>query len=418
MEYLLNKLVINNQKLEKLESKINKFNPLRVLKVDEYEIRHSNILSWLLDPNENHGLGEIFFEKFVGQIILLNEESGTEISILDIYLKNFYDLQLFREKDNIDILAVSHVNKFVLLIENKIKAKEMKGQLLNYSNTIDSKYSDYKKVKVFLTIDGEKPSLEEYLVCDYASILSILIDIMELKESNLNNKVEDFINYYIEVLKDLLEEDKETLTLCKEIYKENIEIIDYIFKNIKNFEEKNGGVQEKILSVYNIYEKSLNMIRKHGVINPFYEATNRFLSDNDSLILIKGLNSYSCIIRDDMLEISDLSNVMDPVYCLFDNKLRYNKLFYYIEIQNFGDNHILREKLLHKLEDQYRFKINKASYSSESRFTRVYSKSCIIQNVTEENILKEMKILYKESEGELKKVIEAGKKVLEENNQK
>lgn len=40
----------NNKDFEKLESKLNRFNPFKVLNIERYEIRHSNVLGWLLDP--------------------------------------------------------------------------------------------------------------------------------------------------------------------------------------------------------------------------------------------------------------------------------------------------------------------------------------------------------------------------------
>ena len=43
----LQKFVANNYVLESLEAKLNEFNPLKVLKVDQYEIRHSNVISGL-----------------------------------------------------------------------------------------------------------------------------------------------------------------------------------------------------------------------------------------------------------------------------------------------------------------------------------------------------------------------------------
>ena len=33
-----------------------KFNPFDVLRYADYEIRHSNVLAWLLQPGESHGL--------------------------------------------------------------------------------------------------------------------------------------------------------------------------------------------------------------------------------------------------------------------------------------------------------------------------------------------------------------------------
>ena len=43
--------VINNRDFEELNRKFNAFNPLKVLNVDSFEIRHSNVISWLLDTN-------------------------------------------------------------------------------------------------------------------------------------------------------------------------------------------------------------------------------------------------------------------------------------------------------------------------------------------------------------------------------
>ena len=46
--------------LDALSKWTNDFNIFDVLKISRTEIRHSNLLSWLIDPNENHGLGDSF----------------------------------------------------------------------------------------------------------------------------------------------------------------------------------------------------------------------------------------------------------------------------------------------------------------------------------------------------------------------
>ena len=38
--------IVNNHNLEILESKIEVFNPFKVLAIEHYEIRHSNVLAW------------------------------------------------------------------------------------------------------------------------------------------------------------------------------------------------------------------------------------------------------------------------------------------------------------------------------------------------------------------------------------
>ena len=411
MENKLNKLVINNQNLDLLEAKLNRFNPLNVLKVDEYEIRHSNILSWLLDPNENHGLGEIFFKKFVGEIMLMNEEKEFSASVLDIHLKNFFDLQLYRERKSIDILAVSQVNKFVLLIENKVKSKEHSNQLDKYSRVVENDYPGFSIIKVYLTLEGDEPSHDEYLIGSYSSILSILKSIMELRKSNLNDKVVDFISYYIEVLNDLLEVDQETVRLCKKIYNDNQEIIDYIFRKEKNLSIKNA-LDEKIFNVYSLYEKSFSMIKKHGITLPFNEAINLFTQNKKNIVLIKDLKTYACFIREDMKEITSLSCNTEPVYCIFHNRLKDNRMYFYIELQDFGDNYELRQKILKDLETNHGYKISKKSYNPESKYTRIYSKSVVINEITKENIFENMKSLYKNGIEDLDTVVRVCRKIL------
>lgn len=48
--------------LESLSKWTNELNIFDVLKISRAEIRHSNMLGWLMDPNENHGLGDSFLD--------------------------------------------------------------------------------------------------------------------------------------------------------------------------------------------------------------------------------------------------------------------------------------------------------------------------------------------------------------------
>ena len=51
----LERFVIENDDLLELESHIGRFNIFDALRIERMEIRHSNFLAWLLDPNESHG---------------------------------------------------------------------------------------------------------------------------------------------------------------------------------------------------------------------------------------------------------------------------------------------------------------------------------------------------------------------------
>lgn len=53
----------------RLHQKFHQFNPLKVLRVDQFEIRHSNVLAWLLNPNENHQLGSFFVKRLLSRLV-------------------------------------------------------------------------------------------------------------------------------------------------------------------------------------------------------------------------------------------------------------------------------------------------------------------------------------------------------------
>lgn len=53
------------QCFDELDKWISKSNVFDILSISRTEIRHSNMLAWLFDPNENHGLGSSFLYGFI-----------------------------------------------------------------------------------------------------------------------------------------------------------------------------------------------------------------------------------------------------------------------------------------------------------------------------------------------------------------
>ncbi|HQO03947.1 MAG TPA: PD-(D/E)XK nuclease family protein, partial [Spirochaetota bacterium] len=128
-DQIVTKFLLDTKAIEILESKLKEFNPFSIMKIENYEIRHSNILSWLFNPIENHHLSDKVLKKFLLEVILNNEALKIPFSIRDIYLLSFTDVEVYREYKNIDIFIKSEKNKTIILIENKIKSKESPGQL-------------------------------------------------------------------------------------------------------------------------------------------------------------------------------------------------------------------------------------------------------------------------------------------------
>ena len=76
-EDLLENFIFDSN-LKELEKKyeLNNFNIFDCLKLTRAEIRHSNFLAWLLDPNEAHGFEDYFLTAFrISVLIIMADRS-------------------------------------------------------------------------------------------------------------------------------------------------------------------------------------------------------------------------------------------------------------------------------------------------------------------------------------------------------
>ena len=212
---------INNPDLDKLESIIGTFNPFKVLGIQDFEIRHSNVLAWLLDPAGHHGLGDSLFKNLLLEI--LRDSRGNDLpQINDIISASFSDLRVMREWRNIDILAMSPANNLVMVIENKINADESKTQLAEYVGTIKKKFRDFKKVFVLLTLDGAIPKGNNlYIPFTHVQIHGIVQSNVELRRDHMPSKVYDFIQQYLQILEEKTMQSAELTELCGKLYREH-----------------------------------------------------------------------------------------------------------------------------------------------------------------------------------------------------
>src|SRR5690554_5379880 len=91
--------IVNNDKLELLKARVNSFNPLKILRVQDYEIRHSNVLAWVLDPNENHNLDDRILKRFLLRVLLSSSNNEVLESMDMVYMiqqTSFMDIKVKR----------------------------------------------------------------------------------------------------------------------------------------------------------------------------------------------------------------------------------------------------------------------------------------------------------------------------------
>lgn len=221
---------LKDERVKRLEIALHNPNIFEILQLQHYEIRHSNFLAWLLDPNGNHGLGDAFLKHFL--LDVLKDERSVNKKVSDINKLKNQKCKVYRELENIDLVIA--FDDLVIAIENKIKSKEHSNQLEKYIKVIEERFVGKDPVFVFLTPSATAASLpDRYISYGYDSIVQYLSSILAINQS-LSPKVRMIINDYIESMnRNVLGVSPETQE-AMEIYREHKELIDFIYKSRSN----------------------------------------------------------------------------------------------------------------------------------------------------------------------------------------
>lgn len=227
-EQALKEFLLDIECLEELAPWTSKLNIFDILKITETEIRHSNMLAWLFDTNGSHRLGDKFIFLFMQTLVSSNQIPNS--MIFNYLLLDFYNFSVYREWKNIDLLLVSHKEKIAIAIENKVFSHEHDNQLNRYRKQLEQTYSDYQRLYVYLTPEGESPSDDiNWCVFTYSDIADILEQIC--KNCSLNAEADLLIQNYTTVIRRDIVEDKQLIEICNKIYNKHRQALDLIIKN-------------------------------------------------------------------------------------------------------------------------------------------------------------------------------------------
>ena len=117
--------LLKDEDFDKLDLGLKNPNIFQILRITKNEIRHSNFLSWLLDPNQSHKLGDIFLKRFLREVF--SSDKFGEIDQIDVEGMDLSKVEIQREWKNIDILI--KLENVVVCLENKVLSKEHSNQL-------------------------------------------------------------------------------------------------------------------------------------------------------------------------------------------------------------------------------------------------------------------------------------------------
>ncbi len=306
---VLRNFLLDRDLLEKIENNFSdKPNIFSILKITDREIRHSNLLAWLLNPKENHNINKIFLEKLIESYV---KEYVTIDKTMKLLLVDYNHFTVKREWNNIDLLLLSEEDKLVIAIENKINTKEHDHQLERYYDIVKDTFPDYEAHFIFLTLDGSNASEmgDIWHAMSYTTIVAIIEDI--INKQSLNDEVKLVLENYVETVRSLIKmENPEIKELCMQIYEKHKKAIDLIIDNIPMNE--NMFLTDLSNWIKTDWSKKLNFknINNHKWFEFYTPLMDEVLPN------INGNNAYRYYITLDA----------NPLYCKIVFELQYDGL--------------------------------------------------------------------------------------------
>ncbi len=245
----LESLVVDNPDLERLEALLDQFNIFEAIGAVRQELRHSDFLAFLLNPQQNHGLGDVFLKRLLQKTLSANGgTTGVPVTAIDLALWSLEDVLVLREWQNIDILVLDEEHQLVLIIENKIDSTEHSNQLQRYRRIIEEHYPGRRVIGLYLTPEGEIPSDEIYLPVDYGLICRLLEDLAQSRTSTLGPDVLTAINHYTKMLRRYIVGESEIAELCRRIYQKHQRALDLIYEYRPDWQGIIRDVLERLIT--------------------------------------------------------------------------------------------------------------------------------------------------------------------------
>ncbi len=355
----IDEFLANNPEIEELSARLSTFNVFHTLKIEKAEIRYSNVLAWLLNPDESHNMGDVFLRRIISNILLEGDIDKEEISAAQVELYDFSNIDVRREWKNIDLLVIDHNNKAVILFENKIGSKETEDQLEKYLKIVREEFPSFIPVPVCLTLMGDEPSDKnkgKYYNYSYIQLLSVIERICSQRKNQMPSPISLFIEQFMEVLRRLTMQDENLVNLCKTIYRKHRNAID--------------------------------MIVEYGMVSAGQQVAEDILSeDGDYEILFSSASlvrflprGWSSIIPENGTAWNNLKRSVSVV-CFFKFSSNKNSIKLIFEVSSMKDTQ-LRLNCVNKLRDKG-FKLTKSAFREDAKYSRFYSDMVKISDLTD-----------------------------------
>ena len=408
-------------KLKETKNKSDK-NIFKILKLQNYEIRHSNYLAWLLNPKKQH-----CFLNSKG----IKDEALFLKDLLNIDIKNLSNINVHPEypvpkgnydkKGRIDILIESKIDNFVCVIENKYGSVEHDEQCKRYKEFIKDNEEFNDREKQFIYLDIFKPdeklfsegqALEGYKLITYDQILDKLKNIQI--DDVFHNEV---LNQYKSVIEENYIFDDKSSDLCKSILK-NEDAIKILLQEL----EYDESYADDCNTVYKIQTYMWDVALKKAnqfVENLFYTLSKKYrlkLLETNGKYSSGNYGVYRCIPEDCAfnklkLDNSEYSPIM---YIAISNNINVYPPYginISIEVANSKDEK--RDKLIDIIK-RLTDKVKGKNWSRVELETLISKEAFFKQVFCKKN--NDVNTLLKQKESEISNIIDIYKKIVKEFN--
>ncbi|PZV12894.1 MAG: hypothetical protein DCF22_11405 [Leptolyngbya sp.] len=240
----LERFIVDNDDLEKLESLVNQFNIFEAIGVTRQELRHSDFLAFLLNPTQSHQLGDRFLKRFLKRVLLADVAT---VSAIEIDVADLQDSEVLRERHHIDVLIYSRSNRLVVAIENKVGAGEHSEQLERYKEIVQREFSGCQTILIFLSPEGTPPSDEDWISYSYAQVAELVDLFCESYKTRLGAEVYTVMTHYSSLIRRRIVGSSDIAELCQKIYRQHRQALDLIYEHRPDLQSELAVFLEELI---------------------------------------------------------------------------------------------------------------------------------------------------------------------------
>lgn len=205
----------------RLHRELSKFNVFHATGMSSQEIKHTQFLGYLLDPNESHGFKDEFLIRFLQSVPNGEGVNRLKMNLMDFnlsYAQVLTECGLLeaasQEGDaskaggKVDLLikipSLQNSEKlYLIVIENKIRAKQGKDQLSRYRKAVEKECKANiagDPLFLYLTISEEELDDEKWISVLYENTIieaieNLKVDLKDTLSSYMNFLLTDYVDF-------------------------------------------------------------------------------------------------------------------------------------------------------------------------------------------------------------------------------